>query len=375
LADELTDPESWCRFGAGTTQCLNGDDCSNPNHVEDRDPWSDLVYVKRDRWGRYMLPDPVTGEEKAFTRMTTAAGTLDDKYGLIDWKVRRAVYGVGQRDDLRDLAASADGPDDRKVLDDVVKQAEAVAESHAKANVGTALHGITEKVDRGDKNVRIPEAHRDRITRYKTAVAQHGLRFIPELTEVIVVLPELGVAGMPDRVAWWPHSELPVIYDLKTGSIEHSKVSIAQQESGYAHSTHWFDGKEMRPMPAINLDVALVLHLPSDSDAEPKLYSVNIKEGWNLLNQSMEVRTLRTGKGKHLFTEITADAIPTASANREEELRVRVRKIVAEGHQAALKGLWADDVPTLKEGGLTAAQLDRVESWCEQIEREKEMPF
>ena len=364
-------PEHWCRFGHGTTLCLNGTHCLNPNHRTDHDPWNEPLHIKRDRFGRYLLPDPHTGEEKPWTRVTTVAGTLDDTFGITDWRLRNAVYGLGLRDDLRDLAASADGPDDKKVLNDVVRQAEAAAASSRKANIGTALHGITQKIDRGDKDVRIPAEHRDRIIRYKTTVAQHRIEWIAEAIERVVVIPELGVAGQIDRIANWTHSPLPIIGDLKTGSIEYAKVKIAQQLGLYSRATHWWDGEEMHPMPEVNQDLALVVHLPAEGDDEPRVYSVNIAEGWRLVQQSMQVRGIRKDKGKHLFTEITAEAIPTPSANREEALRTRVKRIVAAGHTAALKGLWDPSVPTLKEGGLTDTDLDLVEFWCEKVETEK----
>src|SRR5690606_41320127 len=56
--------------------------------------------IRRDQYGRYILPDPVTGEEKPWTRVTTLAGTLADRRGLEKWAQRNIVYGLGQRQDL-----------------------------------------------------------------------------------------------------------------------------------------------------------------------------------------------------------------------------------------------------------------------------------
>ena len=48
---------------------------------------------KHDRWGRYLLPDPETGAERAWTRATTVARTLADEYGLTKWKLRHGGQG------------------------------------------------------------------------------------------------------------------------------------------------------------------------------------------------------------------------------------------------------------------------------------------
>lgn len=370
----LVDPDGapWCRFGPGTLLCLNGPACPNPNHVTDRDPWSDNVQIKRDRFGRYLIPDPETGQERPWTRVTTAAKTLEDTFNLQRWENRQVAYGIGLRDDLYALAASADGPDDRRVLDDVVDQAKHAAASSRKANAGTALHGIVNKINRGDKDVRIPPEHRDRIIRYRTVAAAHRLDFIAGMCERVVVIPELGLAGTMDAGVNWPHSTLPVVSDLKTGSIDYAKVSIAQQLAAYAHATHWFDPvtETLHEQPEVNQSEALVLHLPAEGDDEPRVFKVDIEEGWRLLQQSMDVRSVRSSKGKHLFTEITAEAEPAPSANREDALRDRVKHIIEHGGKAGLLARWTDDVPTLREGGLSPDQLDKVEQWCSEVEAE-----
>lgn len=413
--------EPHCRWGVGTLECLNGAECLNPHHnrphceacgwawdgigaapvdcpackkdcprcnadppkvcrhplelrpADPKDPWSVDVRIKTDRWNRYILPHPITGKEQAWTRVTTAADTLEDKYGIISYEARNVAYGMGQRPDLVTLAASADGPDDKRLLGDVVEQAKQAAASARKANLGTALHAFTQRIDRGDRDVRVPADHRDRIIRYKTAVAQHRLGFPHEYIETIVCLVELSLCGTTDRLAEWVHSPELVAYDLKTGSLDYIKVKTSQQLAAYANASHWWDPETeiWHEMPPVNKKVALVMHLPAETDDEPRLFSVNIEEGWRLLNTSMEVRTLRSGKGKHLFTEITADAMPTPAANREEDLRERVRLIAAvPAAKQALLGMWPSDVPTLAEGGLTDAQLDQVEGWCQQVERE-----
>lgn len=419
------DGTPWCRHAAGTTECINAHECLNPRHniptckrcgwqwdltgappnacracrcaycgwqwpgdkerehpcdrcksglslepADLKDPWNVETRIRKDGWGRYVERHPITGKETHFTRVTTAADSLEEKYGLMDWRCRNVAYGLGLRPDLVNMAIAAESIDDKDTLNDVVKQAEQAAAANRPANVGTTLHLLTQRIDRGE-TVRVPDDLRDRVTRYKTAVAQHRLKFILDYIEAVVCIPDLNLCGTMDRGADWPHSTLPIVYDLKTGSLDYAKVKIAQQLAAYANASHrWIRPGEWTELPPFNKDIALVMHLP-DGDAEPVLYQVNIKEGWRLLNMSMDVRQLRSAKGKHLFTEITADAQPSENANREEELRARVERIVAvPAAKVALLGLWTHDVPTLREGGLSEFELDQVADWCRRVESE-----
>jgi len=55
--------------------------------------------IRMDRFGRYLLVNPLTGKEEPFTRATTIAKTLDDTYYLEQWQLRQVAYGLGQRPD------------------------------------------------------------------------------------------------------------------------------------------------------------------------------------------------------------------------------------------------------------------------------------
>lgn len=378
------DGQPWCRFGPGTAfLCLNGDGCRNIDHTDADgnfvpgyhkpdyiDPWEeDMSKIKRDRWGRPILPDPETGKERAWTRVTTAAKTMEDQHNLIDWKARMVAYGVGQREDLQALAAGADGTDDKGTLNDVVEQAVVVAQASSKANVGNALHGLTQKIDRGDATVMVPKNLRDHITRYKTLIDAHGIQVRKEMIERLVCIPELGLAGSMDRGVEW--QSILAVSDLKTGSLDYARVSIAQQLAAYANGTHWWDIKAgcWREQPEMNKDVALVVWLPAEGETA-KVYKVDIAEGWKLLQASLDIRTIRSGKGTHLFEEVTAEALPAPAAIDEARLRRRVKRIQEAGGKAALLALWRKDVPSLKEGGLSDEHIVLWDSWCEQVERE-----
>ena len=84
---------------------------------------------RTDRYGRYWMPDPVTGEEKSFTRTTTWAKSLSDQWALTDWKTRMTAKGIATRDDLRALAAALPIDSGKKQLNEVAQQAIEVTKS------------------------------------------------------------------------------------------------------------------------------------------------------------------------------------------------------------------------------------------------------
>src|SRR5690242_5913239 len=108
-----------------------------------------MAEPERDRWGRYKLPHPETGESRGWTRVTKLADTLEDSYGLPGWQKRDVASGIGKRLDRADLA-SAPELDDWEQRGDVVRQATAAAKADMGANQGAALHKFTERIDRGE---------------------------------------------------------------------------------------------------------------------------------------------------------------------------------------------------------------------------------
>jgi hypothetical protein len=113
-----------------------------------------------------------------YTRVTTFAEALQDSSALTRWKMRRAVLGMGRRPDYVTAAAALSVRDeDRQALDDLAEKALEAAGPNA-ADVGTALHAFTERIDRGEELGAVPEeyeGHAGRLRGRHQASAVRGL--------------------------------------------------------------------------------------------------------------------------------------------------------------------------------------------------------
>lgn len=249
---------------------------------------------KRDQYQRYLLPDPYTGKEQAWTRATTIAGTLADRFALEQWGNRMAVLGIAARPDLYALAASC-VPEDKKQLNQIVEDAQEAAKSRSSANLGTALHRILERIDSGE-DLDAPATWQPDVDAYCTTLADNAVQIMPEHIERIVVLPKAKVAGTLDRLVMI--DGLPVVADLKTGKdvVTHGMGDIAIQLAIYANASHMWNGNGYDPMPFVDKTRALVIHLPV-GEGRCDLYWVDIEAGKEAARLAFQVRDWRKRKG------------------------------------------------------------------------------
>lgn len=254
--------------------------------------------VKRDRWKRYLCPHPETGKEVAWTRATTVAGTLADRFGLEQWAKRNVVLGIGARRDLYAQAAAAT-PEDKSTLNQIARDAEAAAAADAGANTGSALHRFTERLDAGEV-VDPPDPWDKDVAAYRQAMTAHGIAVVPGWLERILLVPEIEVAGTADRLLNTMEWPLPRIGDLKTAKdvLQYSMVEIALQLAIYAHATHWYDpiAEVVHPLELqVDQTLAVVMHLPI-GQATCNLYEVDIAAGWDAVRLAIDVRNWRKRK-------------------------------------------------------------------------------
>lgn len=253
--------------------------------------------VRRDRYGRYLLPDPATGVERAYTRATTLARTLADEYGLSQWRQRLVAAGVARSPDLIALAASSDLEEDKDQLASVVEKATERAGASSGANLGTALHAFTRDIDRGDPGVRnrAPESLHADLGAYWQLMDSFGLVVDPRHLERVVVCPALDGAGTVDKFVLCSDGFYRAL-DTKTAkSLEYSYLEIAVQLALYVNAEFMWDTAAgvYEPMPEpLDRTMGLVLWLPVGK-ATPQLYAVNLTAGLAAANVAVQVRAMR----------------------------------------------------------------------------------
>jgi hypothetical protein len=254
------------------------------------------VEISRDRYGRPLVVPPRGKKAIAYTRATTIANSLDDAQALTAWKMRMAALGLTVRPDL--LLAISAAQEDKMAINTYIEQAMEVAGANAKANIGTALHAFTEKLDLGQDLGVVPEHWVADIRAYEAATS--ALEKIN--IEQFCVLDKYKIAGTPDRVVRYK-GEL-FIADIKTGRIDHPN-NIAIQLAIYARGLPYDIATATRnSWGDVNQERAIIIHLPAGTGM-CKLHFIDIDEGWKGLQFAMKVRKWRDKKG--LTTPVEGD--------------------------------------------------------------------
>lgn len=290
----------------------------------------------RDGYGRPMIIPREGGQPVAYTRCTTFVSALEDTAKLADWKQRMVAIGLSRRNDLLLQAASLD-VDDRKGLDRVCGAALDAAAASAAATTGTALHKMTENLDRGESIAHLPPNARADLDAYAAATKSlTALRI-----ETHLVLDEFKIAGTADRVVEFEGRRY--IADVKTGRIDYGQLKIAMQLAVYAHSD-LYDVKSGNRMP---LDVdhqrAIVIHLPAGKGT-CELVWADIATAWEALPLAKQVREWRS-KGRRLMTPLAAsqdDPLPIDTRQPDPAL-VKLRDEIASAQSVEQLGaLWRE---------------------------------
>jgi hypothetical protein len=218
-----------------------------------------------------------------YTRVTTYADAITDTYNLMQWKLRRLALGLGQRHDYVRLASAlTDRDDDRDALDELVGKALEAAGPN-RADEGTALHALTERIDRGeDLGNPPPELERD-LAAY-AALTERALRFVHR--EARVVCDELETAGTPDGIAYVAEQcpagcgpDVLHVVDTKTGSIRYPS-KMATQLAIYAHSSLYDPVTgERTPLGNVCLKWGAIVHLPVEQGRVSPFW-LDLEHGW-----------------------------------------------------------------------------------------------
>jgi hypothetical protein len=353
------------------------------------DEFSLLAEAPKDRWGRYKISDPASGKERGYTRVTTIAKVLDDSSSLADWKTRMAITGIVQRADL--LAQASTSLDDRSKLNKIANDAIEAAGAYSRANLGTALHSITQQLDLGMKPQILAGLQSD-IETYVASIAAWDFKMKKEWIEVLLINDEYEYAGTADRIVTTRDGKI-CIFDLKTGTdLSYSFGSIAVQLAMYANADWIYDWKtgERTPLPeGLDMKEGIICHLPA-GEADCKFYTVDLEAGWEAAKMSFATRNWR--KRKDLFKPYTFSdekrrvvepvVNPTPQGDdsvspkelqiRQEWMKQRIANLTREA-QAMLVLCWPQGCPKLQE--TSPEQLQQLVKAIETVEAQHDIPF
>ena len=244
--------------------------------------------VERDRYGRPLVVPPNGKKPVAYTRATTIANSLDDPAALVAWKMRMAAIGLTLRQDI--LLSISAAQDDKMAVNAYVEEAMEVAGAKTQANIGTAIHALTERLDLGQEIGPIPDQWAGDIHAYAAITAKLNKKRI----EQFCVLDKFKIAGTPDRLVEYK-GEL-FIADIKTGRIDHPN-NIAMQLAIYANGLPYDVETATRgSWGDVNKEKAIIIHLPAGQGL-CKLHFIDIAEGWKGVQFAMKVRKWRDKKG------------------------------------------------------------------------------
>ena len=346
----------------------------------------------RDGYGRPLITPADGGKPLAYTRFSSLGQVLEDRFGLEKWKIRTSGRGLALRQDLfAQVAACPD--DDAKRLDGLMQQALEAGGGSVGANMGTALHEFTQRVDQGEITVDdIPEPWRADVQAYVDTIRAHGLTIVTDLIEVTLVNDELQLAGTADRFYRTRQGTL-ICADLKTGkAIGANPLAYMVQLTAYAHSELYnIDTGQRTPIGDVDLETGLIIHLPAGR-AVCDLYEVNLKS--SLLAARLAVNVKHWQKRRDLITKLPAPrtipqavdiivdafpgAVPLVSDARRAWLVARINHL--RGNQFAyrdLAALWPSDIPKLsnKDHHHTDQQIDILAGIVGSLEATYEIPF
>lgn len=334
---------------------------------------------------------------------------LDDENALVNWKINRAMEGLAKRPDLiaRTVALKED---DKDGWADMREQAINSGRGDVAADIGTAIHSMTERWEDPNDDFDPGEPYTAHLTAYSNELERLGL--VSELFEFHVVNTTYNAAGTADRLfrATKPllapdGTEVPVgtllIGDLKTGKkLDFSKPGYAIQLAIYANGERYnVETDEFMETPEINKKWGLLVHQPSDTPVCQCLWvDLEVGDFGAYLVQQVRMWRAMWRSGEYSMPEshpVPAAVIAAVAETVEEPqptpdqmiaelatgdemrpwLQARIRQIGQ--HPEAKNQLaysWPEGLPTPKQG-IDAGQAVTIDRLLDKIEADHSLPF
>lgn len=286
--------------------------------------------LERDHYGRPMVIPPEGGKAVPYTRCTQFVSALEDRVALEKWTQRQTAIGLALRNDL--IMGVHAHRDNKTELQKICDEAKEAAGASAAATTGTALHALTEIVDRGGKlPTGLPSTAVADLEAYRIATTDLD----PILIEKFCVLDTYRIGGTPDRVVELNGTRY--IADLKTGDINYGALKIAMQLAVYSRSLTYTPANAHRAEHGADTSRGIIIHLPAGTGT-CSLHWVDLDTGWDAVHVAKEVRERRKIKFKDIVETlgepVVAPPPPLATAT--------IAGLIANApNEGALRDLWA----------------------------------
>jgi hypothetical protein len=284
---------------------------------------------RRDRWGRPLIVPATGGKARPYTRASSAAKTIEDTWNLEMWARRNVAYGMSYDPSLvaRVIAVGGNpGSWDQAakgVVNKVHEDAQKVAQANKAADIGTAVHTLTERLDRGEDVDGGP--YQADLDAYRAALDAAGFVCNPDWVECRMACDELEIAGTADRILT---NGGYYIGDLKTGpTVDYGGLGWAAQLACYAHSDLYNIVDDSRqPTPKLDQATGIIIHLPA-GQGRCTLYEIDLVAGYRAAQLANEVRAVRKESKRWIVPKIAGEesarvASPAPTATKEEPCSV-----------------------------------------------------
>lgn len=343
------------------------------------------------------IDDPTKWER--YSRPSGWGSDLDDESALVNWRIDRAMEGVALDPAIAATVAVhvgvSDGRKERR------NRAIDRGRGGERRDIGTALHAMTERVERGD-GFKAPPPYDADLAAYLLTLERAQLS--SEFIECRICSDTWRAAGTADRIyrlggpLTTPDGTTlergsMVIADLKTGEkLENKLAGFAIQMAVYSDGCFYdVNTDERTPLPAeMRMDWGILVHLPAGS-GRCELFWCDLRVGRIGADLVRQVRAWRKRIDfAESFTfppdeELPMIVVPDVGDDPGDEewaaallpfIQERVNAIGISSNEARmmLVRCWPDDIPTPGEG-MDPNQVSRILTLLDGVEAAMGLPW
>lgn len=338
-----------------------------------------------------MITPPDGGKPVAYGRFSSHGSVLEDKFALEKWKIRTSAIGLTKREDLFAQLAACPA-DDSKRLDEIMSQALEAGGGSVGANLGTALHEFTQRVDLGELSINdIAEPWRSDVQAYLNTLDEFNLAVVADLIEVNLVNDDLQLAGTSDR--FYLNGDMQLICsDIKTGKqISKNPLAYAVQLAAYANSMLYdIETGTRKEIQNVCLDYGYIIHIPANQ-GRCDIYQVDLRQAMEAAHLASTVKRWQkrddlvrplnpAPKASKKTPRKAAQKAPESSVtvsttDRNVWVRARIQPVM-EACKNELVALWPADILTpSKTDRWTDPEIDQIVGIIQTLETAHGLTF